>query len=91
MHGCAAPLDRVVVPLDEPSTGRASMPVDEVFRIMRNLGAQNVTMLSVAQSAVAALPVADHGYVLENGRVAVSGPAEKLGDDPAVKAAYRGG
>jgi branched-chain amino acid transport system ATP-binding protein len=63
----------------------------EVFRIIRNLKGQNVTMLLVEQFAVAALKVAAHGYVLENGRTAVSGQAEKLRDDPAVKAGYLGG
>ena len=48
-------------------------------------------MLLVEQFAVAALTVADYGYVLENGRIAVSGPADKLRNDPAVKAAYLGG
>jgi branched-chain amino acid transport system ATP-binding protein len=48
-------------------------------------------MLLVEQFAAAALNVADYGYVLENGRIAVEGPAEKLKNDPAVKAAYLGG
>jgi len=48
-------------------------------------------MLLVEQFAAAALNVADYGYVLENGRIAVHGPAEKLKNDPAVQAAYLGG
>lgn len=48
-------------------------------------------MLLVEQFAAAALKVADYGYVLENGRIAVHGPAEKLRSDPAVQAAYLGG
>ncbi len=48
-------------------------------------------MLLVEQFAAAALEVADYGYVMENGRIAVHGEAEKLKNDPAVKAAYLGG
>jgi branched-chain amino acid transport system ATP-binding protein len=48
-------------------------------------------MLLVEQFAAAALNVADYGYVLENGRISVHGPAQKLKNDPAVKAAYLGG
>ena len=91
MHAGAAPVDRVVVLRDEPSIGLAPILVAEVFRIIRNLKAQNATMLRLEQCAVAALPVADHGYVLENGRIAVSGATEKRRDDPALKAAYLGG
>jgi branched-chain amino acid transport system ATP-binding protein len=80
-----------VVLLDEPSMGLAPILVDEVFRIIERLKAQGVTMLLVEQFAAAALAVADYGYVLENGRIAVHGPAHKLRDDPAVKAAYLGG
>jgi branched-chain amino acid transport system ATP-binding protein len=87
----ASMLNPDVILLDEPSMGLAPILVEEVFRIIRNLKEQSVTMLLVEQFAAAALDVADHGYVLENGRIAVSGPAEKLRDDPAVKAAYLGG
>jgi branched-chain amino acid transport system ATP-binding protein len=77
--------------LDEPSMGLAPILVEEVFHIISRLKAQGVTMLLVEQFAAAALKVADYGYVLENGRVSVHGPADTLMDDPAVKAAYLGG
>ena len=80
-----------VVLLDEPSMGLAPILVEEVFRIIARLRREGVTMLLVEQFAAAALNVADYGYVLENGRIAVHGPAEKLKNDPAVKAAYLGG
>lgn len=80
-----------VVWLDEPSMGLAPILVDEVFRIIGRLKEQGVTMLLVEQFAAAALAVADYGYVLENGRISLHGRAEKLRDDPAVKAAYLGG
>jgi branched-chain amino acid transport system ATP-binding protein len=80
-----------VVLLDEPSMGLAPILVDEVFRIISRLRAEGVTMLLVEQFAAAALNVSDYGYVLENGRIAVHGPADKLKNDPAVKAAYLGG
>jgi branched-chain amino acid transport system ATP-binding protein len=80
-----------VVLLDEPSMGLAPILVDEVFRIIARLRGEGVTMLLVEQFAAAALEVADYGYVMENGRIAVHGAADKLRSDPAVKAAYLGG
>ena len=80
-----------VVLFDEPSMGLAPIIVEEVFKIIARLRENGVTMLLVEQFAAAALSVADYGYVLENGRIAVHGPAEKLKSDPAVKAAYLGG
>jgi branched-chain amino acid transport system ATP-binding protein len=80
-----------VVLLDEPSMGLAPILVDEVFRIIARLKADGVTMLLVEQFAQAALEVADYGYVLENGRIAVHGPAHRLKTDPKVVAAYLGG
>jgi len=71
--------------------GKYFKVVDEVFRIIARLRQEGVTMLLVEQFAAAALNVADYGYVLENGRIAVHGPADKLKNDPAVKAAYLGG
>ncbi len=87
----AVMLNPEVVLLDEPSMGLAPILVDEVFRIIESLKARGVTMLLVEQFAAAALKVADYGYVLENGRIAVHGPAAQLRDDPAVQAAYLGG
>ena len=80
-----------VVLLDEPSMGLAPILVEEVFRIISRLKSEGVTMLLVEQFAAAALNVADYGYVLENGRISVHGPAESLKHDPKVVAAYLGG
>ena len=80
-----------VVLLDEPSMGLAPILVEEVFNIIRRLKSEGITMLLVEQFAAAALDVADYGYVLENGRIAVHGSADKLKNDPAVRAAYLGG
>lgn len=87
----AVMLNPEVILLDEPSMGLAPILVEEVFRIIARLKEQGVTMLLVEQFAAAALNVADYGYVLENGRISVHGPAERLKNDPAVKAAYLGG
>jgi branched-chain amino acid transport system ATP-binding protein len=87
----ATMLNPDVVLLDEPSMGLAPILVTEVFRIIERLKQQGVTMLLVEQFAAAALGVADYGYVLENGRISIHGPAEQLRNDPAVKASYLGG
>jgi branched-chain amino acid transport system ATP-binding protein len=86
----AVMLNPEIVLLDEPSMGLAPILVTEVFRIIERLKSEGVTMLLVEQFAAAALGVADYGYVLENGRISVHGPAADLRDDPAVKAAYLG-
>ncbi len=87
----AVMLNPGVILLDEPSMGLAPILVDEVFRILQRLKDEGRTMLLVEQFAAAALAVADYGYVLENGRISVHGPAAQLKNDPAVKAAYLGG
>jgi branched-chain amino acid transport system ATP-binding protein len=87
----AVMLNPDVVLLDEPSMGLAPILVDEVFRIITRLKEEGVTMLLVEQFAAAALNVADYGYVLENGSIAVHGPAASLRNDPKVVAAYLGG
>jgi branched-chain amino acid transport system ATP-binding protein len=87
----AVMLNPAVILLDEPSMGLAPILVEEVFRIILQLKQQGVTMLLVEQFAAAALNVADYGYVLENGHISVHGDAQRLRNDPAVKAAYLGG
>ncbi|MEH3064265.1 MAG: ABC transporter ATP-binding protein [Methylobacterium radiotolerans] len=89
--GRALMLRPEILLLDEPSMGLAPKLVEEVFRIIRLLKAEQVTMLLVEQFAMAALGVADHAYVLENGRIRFQGPAHQMRNDPAVRAAYLGG
>jgi branched-chain amino acid transport system ATP-binding protein len=79
-----------VLLLDEPSMGLAPRLVEEVFATIARLKEQSITMLLVEQFAAAALDVADFGYVLENGRMAASGEASALKNDPAVRTAYLG-
>jgi len=77
--------------LDEPSMGLAPRLVEGVFDTIRRLKEQRVTMLLVEQFAAMALDVADHAYVLENGRIRFEGQAKSLKNEPAVRAAYLGG
>ncbi|MBK9518642.1 MAG: ABC transporter ATP-binding protein [Anaeromyxobacter sp.] len=79
-----------VMLLDEPSMGLAPVIIQEVFRTIRRLKAEGMTMLLVEQFALAALEVADHAYVLERGRVAVHGTPDELRRDERVLAAYLG-
>ncbi len=88
--GRALMLQPEVLLLDEPSMGLAPRLVAEVFAIIARLKSEKITMLLVEQFAAAALDVADFAYVMENGRIAASGAAAALKNDPAVKAAYLG-
>jgi len=76
--------------LDEPSLGLAPLVVREIFRIIDSLRSTGVTILLVEQNARAALEVADHGYVLEMGEIALEGPATDLARDPRVIDTYLG-
>ncbi|HEY7804667.1 MAG TPA: ABC transporter ATP-binding protein [Orrella sp.] len=76
--------------LDEPSLGLAPLIVREIFRIISVLRRRGVSILLVEQNARAALQVADYAYVLENGRIAMHGPAYELADDKRVVEAYLG-
>ena len=76
--------------LDEPSLGLAPLVVKEIFRIIDGLRATGVTILLVEQNARAALEVADHGYVLEMGEIALAGPAAELARDTRVIDTYLG-
>jgi branched-chain amino acid transport system ATP-binding protein len=77
--------------LDEPSFGLAPLIVAEIFRIMRQINAEDrVSMLLVEQNASLALDLAHEAYLLETGRVAISGPADKIKDDETVRKVYLG-
>jgi branched-chain amino acid transport system ATP-binding protein len=76
--------------LDEPSLGLAPLVVRDIFNIISRLRQGGVSILLVEQNARAALQVADHGYVLETGEIALEGPAEQLADDPRVIETYLG-
>jgi len=76
--------------LDEPSLGLAPRLVLEIFRVIERINRDGVTVLLVEQNARRALALAARGYVLEIGRVAVSGPSAELAADPRIRAAYLG-
>ena len=76
--------------LDEPSLGLAPILVKEVFRIVRQINADGVTILLVEQNVHQALELASRGYVLETGRITRSGSAADLLQDPEIKRAYLG-
>jgi branched-chain amino acid transport system ATP-binding protein len=76
--------------LDEPSMGLAPRLVAEIFAQIAALKSRGTTILLVDQNAHAALAIADRGYVMETGRVALSGPAQRLLDDPEIQHAYLG-
>jgi branched-chain amino acid transport system ATP-binding protein len=79
-----------VMLLDEPSMGLSPILVKEVFRAIQEINTQGTTVLLVEQNANMALKIANRGYVLENGRIALEGSAEQLTQDPRVKEAYLG-
>ncbi len=77
--------------LDEPSFGLAPLVVQEIFRILRTINEQEGTsMLLVEQNANIALELANEAYLLETGRIMMSGPAAKIGSDESVRRAYLG-
>jgi branched-chain amino acid transport system ATP-binding protein len=76
--------------LDEPSLGLAPLIVREIFHIIADLKKTGVAILLVEQNARAALQIADYGYVLETGSVALEGPSRDLADDPRVVETYLG-
>ena len=80
-----------LVMLDEPSLGLAPMLVEEIFRIVRRLVAtERLAVLLVEQNAALALSAADHGYVIENGRIVLEGTADALAQNSDVKEFYLG-
>ena len=76
--------------LDEPSLGLAPKVVESIFAILRELVSQGIALLLVEQNARLALGFARHGYILEGGRVVLSGPSEELLENPDVREFYLG-
>lgn len=80
-----------LIMLDEPSLGLAPMLVQEIFEIVREINQkENVSVLLVEQNARAALELADYGYVMENGRIVLDGPAAQLRENEDIKEFYLG-
>ena len=77
--------------LDEPSLGLAPKLVTTIFQTIQRINREGVTLLLVEQNASMALRIAHRGYVLEAGRIVLTDTADRLADDPQVKAAYLGG
>jgi len=76
--------------LDEPSLGLAPLMAAEIFQVIENLNQRGITMLLISQEVLHALSIAHYGYVLENGKIILAGPAQQLLDDPRIKEAYLG-
>jgi branched-chain amino acid transport system ATP-binding protein len=77
--------------MDEPSLGLAPLMVQEIYDITRRINTeQKVSILLVEQNVRAALGIAHHGYVIENGRIVMDGPADKLRDNEDVREFYMG-
>jgi branched-chain amino acid transport system ATP-binding protein len=77
--------------LDEPSMGLAPLLMYDMFRTLKKLNQQGMTILLVEQNARLALNFAHRGYVLDTGRIVAQGPCDELRDNPEVKKAYLGG
>ncbi|HUI70542.1 MAG TPA: ABC transporter ATP-binding protein [Spirochaetia bacterium] len=76
--------------LDEPSMGLSPILVEEIFRIIAEINKQGTSILLVEQNAQMALSIASRAYVLETGRIVLSGSAKEIAENPQVKAAYLG-
>lgn len=76
--------------MDEPSLGLAPLVVRDIFSIIRQIRDSGVTVLLIEQNANAALKVADRGYVLETGNIALEGSGQELLTNPEIRAAYLG-
>jgi branched-chain amino acid transport system ATP-binding protein len=76
--------------LDEPSLGLAPIAAIEIFKVIEELNRRGLTVLLVSQEVLYALNIAEYTYVMENGRVALHGPAKVLLEDPRIKESYLG-
>ncbi len=79
-----------VLMMDEPSLGLAPLIIKDIFKIIEEINRQGMTILLIEQNANMALKVADLAYVLETGRITMSGTGRELLDNPDIKAAYLG-
>jgi branched-chain amino acid transport system ATP-binding protein len=79
-----------ILMLDEPSMGLAPMLIKEIFNVIEQLKQEGLTILLVEQNAKVALKIADRGYVLETGRIVLSGTAEELMQSQDIQRAYLG-
>lgn len=79
-----------VLMLDEPSLGLAPLVVSAIMEALKELSAAGMTIILVEQMAMAALEIAEHGYVLQNGRITLDAPAGDLRKDPALVKKYLG-
>lgn len=77
--------------LDEPSMGLAPIFIQEIFNIIQQIQAQGTTVLLIEQNAKMALSIASRGYVLETGKIVLSGTGQELLESDAVQKAYLGG
>lgn len=89
--GRALMADPHLLLMDEPSMGLAPMLVEQIFEVIYEINQEGVTILLVEQNANMALSIADRAYVLETGKVALSGNADELMKNPLVKESYLGG
>ena len=79
-----------IILMDEPSMGLSPIFVDEIFKIIQKISAEGTTVLLVEQNAKKALAIADRAYVLETGKIALSGDAKELMNNESIKKAYLG-
>jgi branched-chain amino acid transport system ATP-binding protein len=77
--------------MDEPTMGLSPLFVDRVLALIQQINQQGVTVFMVEQNANLALPIAHRGYVLQSGRIVLSGPAQDLLNNPEIQEAYLGG
>ena len=79
-----------IIAIDEPSLGLAPMMIRDVFEVLKQLKSEGTTFFLVEQNSAAALSIADYAYVMENGRIVMDGPADKLADNEDIKEFYLG-
>ena len=83
-------MDPSIIMLDEPSLGLAPIVVEDIFRLIQRINKSGKTILLIEQNASMALSIADRGYVLENGRVVLTGAGKDLISNADVQKAYLG-